>query len=200
MYKWSDIFSDFFAKGSRWKFLTTMVMMFTIYSPRKQVVSKNRYLIPACNLISIYLFVLLEIGVFPTLLNSFVTTSSFASVSKSRLINVPTMTTSVTFTGMQQVLNPMEEAKIQDPSKMESPQQLEHPFCQLPGDPSLILTTNVDLGSAKLDVMKGELQIAFPFSFWEAIYDIAETLRLTLSFLSTVRKNSIVQSNGATYR
>jgi hypothetical protein len=177
-----------------------MVMMFTIYSPRKQVVSKNRYLIPACNLISIYLFVLLEIGVFPTLLNSFVTTSSFASVSKSRLINVPTMTTSVTFTGMQQVLNPMEEAKIQDPSKMESPQQLEHPFCQLPGDPSLILTTNVDLGSAKLDIMKGELQIAFPFSFWEAIYHIPETLLLTLSFLSTVRNNSIVQSNGATYR
>jgi hypothetical protein len=40
--------------------------------------------------------------------------------------------------------------------KMES-QQSDHPFCQLPGDPSLILTTNVDLGSAKLDIMKGLL-------------------------------------------
>jgi hypothetical protein len=31
-----------------------------------------------------------------------------------------------------------------------------HPFCDLPGDPSLILTTNVDLGSKKLEIMKGE--------------------------------------------
>jgi hypothetical protein len=31
-----------------------------------------------------------------------------------------------------------------------------HPFCDLPGDPSLILTTNVDLGSKKLDIMKGK--------------------------------------------
>ena len=30
-----------------------------------------------------------------------------------------------------------------------------HPFCDLPGDPSLILTTNVDLGAKKLDIMKG---------------------------------------------
>ena len=28
-------------------------------------------------------------------------------------------------------------------------------ICDLPGDPSLILTTNVDLGSTKIDVMKG---------------------------------------------
>lgn len=28
-------------------------------------------------------------------------------------------------------------------------------ICDLPGDPSLILTTNVDLGDKKLDVMKG---------------------------------------------
>jgi hypothetical protein len=32
----------------------------------------------------------------------------------------------------------------------------EHPFCQLPGDPSLILTTNVDLGDKKMEIMKGE--------------------------------------------
>lgn len=31
-----------------------------------------------------------------------------------------------------------------------------HPFCDLPGDPSLMLTTNVDLGSKKLDIMKGK--------------------------------------------
>ena len=29
-----------------------------------------------------------------------------------------------------------------------------HPFCDLPGDPSLILTTNVDLGDSKLQIMK----------------------------------------------
>mmetsp|Transcript_14087 Transcript_14087/g.32615 ORF Transcript_14087/g.32615 Transcript_14087/m.32615 type:complete len:165 (-) Transcript_14087:1339-1833(-) len=29
-----------------------------------------------------------------------------------------------------------------------------HPFCTLPGDPSLILTTNVDLGDKKLEIMK----------------------------------------------
>jgi hypothetical protein len=31
-----------------------------------------------------------------------------------------------------------------------------HPFCDLPGDPSLILTTNVDLGDKKMGIMKGE--------------------------------------------
>mmetsp|Transcript_17650 Transcript_17650/g.29983 ORF Transcript_17650/g.29983 Transcript_17650/m.29983 type:complete len:103 (+) Transcript_17650:21-329(+) len=30
----------------------------------------------------------------------------------------------------------------------------EHPFCSLPGDPSLILTTNVDLGDKKMEIMK----------------------------------------------
>lgn len=29
-------------------------------------------------------------------------------------------------------------------------------FCDLPGDPSLILTTNVDLGNKKLEIMKGK--------------------------------------------
>jgi hypothetical protein len=32
----------------------------------------------------------------------------------------------------------------------------DHPFCSLPGDPSLMLTTNVDLGDKKLDIIKGE--------------------------------------------
>jgi hypothetical protein len=31
---------------------------------------------------------------------------------------------------------------------------LVHPFCLLPGDPSLLLTTNVDLGEKKMDIMK----------------------------------------------
>lgn len=31
-----------------------------------------------------------------------------------------------------------------------------HPFAMLPGDPSLILTTNVDLGEKKLEIMKGK--------------------------------------------
>ena len=29
-----------------------------------------------------------------------------------------------------------------------------HPHCDLPGDPSLILTTNVDLGDKKGDILK----------------------------------------------
>lgn len=37
-----------------------------------------------------------------------------------------------------------------------------HPFCQLPGDPSLILTTNVDLGDKKLEIMKGMNTRAYP--------------------------------------
>ena len=32
----------------------------------------------------------------------------------------------------------------------------QHPFAMLPGDPSLILTTNVDLGEKKLEIMKGK--------------------------------------------
>ena len=38
-----------------------------------------------------------------------------------------------------------------------------HPFCDLPGDPSLILTTNVDLGDKKLEIMKGK-EICFVVS------------------------------------
>ena len=30
-----------------------------------------------------------------------------------------------------------------------------HPFCKLPGDPSLLLTTNVNFGSKKVELMKG---------------------------------------------
>ncbi|GAX18969.1 phenylpyruvate tautomerase [Fistulifera solaris] len=37
-----------------------------------------------------------------------------------------------------------------DPSSCNEP----HPFCLLPGDPSLILTTNVDLGDKKMEIMK----------------------------------------------
>jgi phenylpyruvate tautomerase len=39
--------------------------------------------------------------------------------------------------------------------RMNSPGEVtEHPFCNLPGDPSLILTTNVDLGDKKMEIMK----------------------------------------------
>lgn len=39
----------------------------------------------------------------------------------------------------------------------------EHHYsaCELPGDPSLILTTNVDLGDTKMHVMKGKKLFAF---------------------------------------
>jgi hypothetical protein len=43
--------------------------------------------------------------------------------------------------------------------------QSVHPNCLLPGDPSLILTTNVDLGAQKMEIMKG----ALIFSRW-ALY------------------------------
>lgn len=35
------------------------------------------------------------------------------------------------------------------------PPRHPHPHCDLPGDPSLILTTNVDLGDDKGDILKG---------------------------------------------
>ena len=38
---------------------------------------------------------------------------------------------------------------------MASENACGHPFSTLPGDPSLILTTNVDLGDKKLEIMKG---------------------------------------------
>jgi hypothetical protein len=34
-------------------------------------------------------------------------------------------------------------------------------ICDLPGDPSLLLTTNVDLGSTKIDVMKGTTHVQY---------------------------------------
>ena len=37
---------------------------------------------------------------------------------------------------------------------MNSVPNARHPHCDLPGDPSLILQTNVDLGDKKADVMK----------------------------------------------
>ena len=38
-------------------------------------------------------------------------------------------------------------------------------ICDLPGDPSLILTTNVDLGDKKLEIMKGR---CLPSAHWRA--------------------------------
>jgi hypothetical protein len=39
--------------------------------------------------------------------------------------------------------------------QQEQQEDAHHPFCSLPGDPSLLLTTNVDLGDQKLEIMKG---------------------------------------------
>jgi len=36
----------------------------------------------------------------------------------------------------------------------DTPLSARHPHCDLPGDPSLILTTNVDLGDDKGDILK----------------------------------------------
>ena len=46
-----------------------------------------------------------------------------------------------------------------------SSDNVPHPFCQLPGDPSLILTTNVDLGDKKMEIMKGTYVAPFVLIF-----------------------------------
>lgn len=43
-------------------------------------------------------------------------------------------------------------------SSSQQQEDAHHPFCSLPGDPSLLLTTNVDLGDQKLEIMKGTYQ------------------------------------------
>ena len=48
-----------------------------------------------------------------------------------------------------------------DGNKYEAPCVGEHPFNKLPGDPSLILTTNADLGDKKMDIMKGRVGSGF---------------------------------------
>ena len=52
-----------------------------------------------------------------------------------------------------------------------------HPFCDLPGDPSLILTTNVDLGAKKLDIMKG--------IEWNRMCRVSWNVSLRFSLLTT---------------
>ena len=48
-------------------------------------------------------------------------------------------------------------AIMNDDDKSQTPCHASpHPFTMLPGDPSLILTTNVDLGDKKLEIMKGK--------------------------------------------
>ncbi len=44
-------------------------------------------------------------------------------------------------------------------SKLPSRKDEHSSVCELPGDPSLILTTNVDLGSMKMDIMKGKNEL-----------------------------------------
>ena len=44
-------------------------------------------------------------------------------------------------------------------SRPKSVMSAHHPFCDLPGDPSLILTTNIDLGDKKVEIMKGQCSI-----------------------------------------
>lgn len=43
----------------------------------------------------------------------------------------------------------------QDTKTDDAVEQCPHPFSELPGDPSLLLVTNLDLGDKKLDIMKG---------------------------------------------
>ena len=48
----------------------------------------------------------------------------------------------------------MNSDKPSELSLTNLPMPSRHPHCDLPGDPSLILTTNVDLGDAKGDILK----------------------------------------------
>lgn len=61
----------------------------------------------------------------------------------------------------------------------------EHHYsvCELPGDPSLILTTNVDLGDTKMQVMKGKKRFAFVHS---------KIFEMWLLCLSTIRSKNIL--------
>jgi hypothetical protein len=52
-------------------------------------------------------------------------------------------------------------SKKMAPTEDHDTASVPHPFCLLPGDPSLMLTTNVNLGAKKLEVMKGEHKFCF---------------------------------------
>jgi hypothetical protein len=55
-----------------------------------------------------------------------------------------------------------------------------HPFSSLPGDPSLILTTNVDLGSKKTEIMKGTslvLSLSYYFTGVHSVYYLRMEMR-----------------------
>lgn len=109
----------------------------------------SRYYRISDRLVSLVLFASLSIGILPkpALIDSFQATSP----KVLRVFGSPAR-----FRSFAQA-NRLQSGSL---STMES-QQPDHPFCQLPGDPSLILTTNVDLGSAKMDVMKGMLRLDF---------------------------------------
>lgn len=64
-----------------------------------------------------------------------------------------------------------------DPTPTPSSPPLSHPFCQLPGDPSLILTTNADLGDQKMQIMKGSFERAKGGPLSHAAYENNSTLR-----------------------
>ena len=53
-------------------------------------------------------------------------------------------------------LNPLRNSKNSSIQKMAATLEPGTNICDLPGDPSLVLTTNVDLGDKKMEVMKGE--------------------------------------------
>ena len=55
----------------------------------------------------------------------------------------------------QLVVQQTTSTEIMSAQSTSSEQHSDHPFCHLPGDPSLILTTNVDLADKK-EIMKCE--------------------------------------------
>jgi hypothetical protein len=79
--------------------------------------------------------------------------SSAGSSSSSLLQSTRMTTTTTTTTNENNNDNNNGATTITDPHQQH---HHHHPFCDLPGDPSLILTTNVNLGDKKLDIMKGK--------------------------------------------
>ena len=87
--------------------------------------TKNKNIAMVLSLLPFLLLLLL-------LLSSFTATTAFLHITTPRSTKTTVMSTS-----------------------SNKQHQEQHPFCDLPGDPSLILTTNVDLGAKKMEIMKG---------------------------------------------
>jgi hypothetical protein len=90
-----------------------------------------------------------------TLLNILIllilSTSAFQSVNCFTISSIPFKST----TTMQDQQSSLSFDQLGSLNAVSTSSSTNGSVCDLPGDPSLILTTNVDLGTNKLDIMKG---------------------------------------------